>query len=35
MDKQKEEELDAMIKEKDEEVKNMKNRFDKEMAIYS
>jgi hypothetical protein len=29
------EELEATLKERDEEIKNMKNRFEKEMAIYS
>lgn len=30
----KEEELSSSVKEKDEEIKTMKNKFEKEMAIF-
>lgn len=34
LSKQKEDELESGIREKDDEIKNMRNMFDKEMAIY-
>ena len=34
MSKQREDELETYVKEKDEEIKNMRNKFEKEMAIY-
>jgi len=34
LSKQREDELETAVKDKDEEIKNMRNMFDKEMAIY-
>lgn len=34
LSRQKEEDLESQVKERDEEIKNMKNMFEKEMAIF-